>query len=187
MLSRRRIYQARQRYLPYLFAAAGAILALNLVGVLRVELEPVQFVLDVNIGFPGYTTLKVPPIGSITAKTHSRQPLQLTLSLENIDLDQLRRIAATTDLKSQQALVSYFHSKINRIIGNVIFKLALIAAGEGCWGALSGARHWRILLACCLTGSLIVLICAASVYVAYDIKRLPSLSIRASSKPPRGC
>ena len=32
MLSRRRIYQARQRYLPYLFAAAGAILALNLVG-----------------------------------------------------------------------------------------------------------------------------------------------------------
>ncbi|MGB4188196.1 MAG: hypothetical protein WBK33_10385, partial [Limnochordia bacterium] len=65
MLSRRRIYQARQRYLPYLFAAAGAILALNLVGVLRVELEPVQFVLDVNIGFPGYTTLKVPPIGSI--------------------------------------------------------------------------------------------------------------------------
>ncbi|MGB4245879.1 MAG: metallophosphoesterase family protein [Limnochordia bacterium] len=171
MLSRRRIYQARQRYLPYLFAAAGAILALNLVGVLRVELEPVQFVLDVNIGFPGYTTLKVPPIGSITAKTHSRQPLQLTLSLENIDLDQLRRIAATTDLKSQQALVSYFHSKINRIIGNVIFKLALIAAGGGLLGGLlSGARHWRILLACCLTGSLIVLICAASVYVAYDIQ-----------------
>lgn len=171
MPAHRRLYQARRRYLPYVFAAAGAILAVNLLGVLSIEIEPLMLMLDVNIGFPGYTTLKIPPIGSITARTHRNQPLQLTLALENIDLDQLRQIALTTELKSQQALVRYFQGKINQVVGIVVTRLLLIAGSGGLLGVyLGGQRRWSALLGGLLTGCLIILLVFTIVYFDYDIR-----------------
>lgn len=170
-ISRKRLYQARQRYLPILFALAGAILVLNLVGVLRITIEPMQFVLNVKIGFPGHTVLKIPPIGSISAKTHGYQPLQLILALENIDLDQLRQIAFTTDFNSQQELVGYFQSKINRVLGMAVAKLMIIAGVGGLLGVyLGGTRRWAYLIAGFLIGSTFLLLITTATYYGYNIQ-----------------
>lgn len=58
--ARQRLYKARQRYLPFLYAIIGAALALNLVGVLRLTIEPVELVLDAKISYPGYTMIRIP-------------------------------------------------------------------------------------------------------------------------------
>lgn len=165
------LYQTRKRILPYLFAVLGAVVAVNLVGSFTVRIAPFEIALDVKVGLPGYTLVRIPPIGSITAKTHYYQPLQVLLTLTNIDLDQLRSVAFAADLDAQAALVQYFSSRINQVIGMAILKLLAISGIGGLLGVyLLGRRRWVDLLTGFLTGSLIVLLMVTAVYFGYNLQ-----------------
>ncbi len=169
-MAENQLYQRRQRYLPILFAILGSILMVNLVGPILIRIEPLEVLLNVRLGFPGQTVLKIPPVGNIRAKTHGYLPLLLTLTLDNIDLDNLRSVAFETDLHAQAALVQYFSSKIDYVVMTVILKLLLIAGVGGLLGVfLYGKRNWRILLVGFLVGALFLLLILGGTYFTYDI------------------
>jgi predicted phosphodiesterase len=166
-----RLYQERKRCLPYIFAFLGAVIVLNLVGSAVFRIDPLEVTVEIDIGFPGYTLVRVPPIGSIRARTHNYQPLQLVLTLTNIDLDSLRSAAFSTDLGTQAALVEYFSSKINQVIGAAILKMMLIAGSGGLLGVfLFGQRRLIDLLTGFAIGSVLILAILTSVYFSYDIQ-----------------
>lgn len=93
------------------------------------------------------------------------------LTLTNIDLDQLRSVAFAADLDAQAALVQYFSSRINQVIGMAILKLLAISGIGGLLGVyLLGRRRWVDLLTGFLTGSLIVLLMVTAVYFGYNLQ-----------------
>lgn len=82
-----------QYFLIPLFAVVGALVFLNLFAHLEFRVEALHVRMAINTSFKGYTVFKVPPLGEIKAKTH-KMPLSITISLENIDLDGLKKMLA---------------------------------------------------------------------------------------------
>lgn len=62
------LYQTRKRILPYLFAVLGAVVAVNLVGSFTVRIAPLEIALDVKVGLPGYTLVRIPQSAALQQK-----------------------------------------------------------------------------------------------------------------------
>lgn len=123
---------------------------------------------EVGIGaYPwGYTTIDLPPAGTISARTHLA-PLTVRIGLERIDLQGLEQFLATTDAAHCYAAL------MDKVRGPLIvygmYIGGLFIAGGLVGGILAGARGYRQLLVCGLVGALTGIILLLCTYFTYDL------------------
>ncbi len=166
---RRRRRRRRERSIASRLGAGIAAVAIGLVGawaalsigaVTHARLGPFDVRFDARFG-PGITTLSLPPLGQLTADTHTA-PLRLQATLEGV---RIRELADDLRLEGTQTL-------IDRVIGELpdqVRILALRAVAVGTLGALVLAllafrARWR-LVALGVASAFVVL--AASEGTAY--------------------
>lgn len=163
-------YQQRQKILPVLLAVIGAVIMLNLLGTVSLLIKPLTIDLAVDVTYPGSTVLRIPPIGSIRAITHHYVPVQLTLTLTNIDLDSLRQIAFADDVDTTVALTGFFRQYLTKAVVQVLLQLSGICGLGGLIGIyVGGRRRWYELLGGFLLGCVFALVVFTGTYYSYDI------------------
>lgn len=161
-------YQGRRRILPTLFAILGALITLNLIGNVNLTFDPVELVVAVDVGFPGNTSLVLPPIGSISSFTHP-QPVKISVALKNIDLDSLHQIVLVSETDASEALVNYFRLNIQKKIIRVIFQLMVVGGLGSILGVIVlGIRNLKVLVKSFVTGAVVIGLLVGSVYFTYN-------------------
>lgn len=95
--------------------------------------EALEFQIGIQIFDHGFTDIKIPPIGSIRAKTHIA-PSKFTVSLQNIDLKLLQGLLETTPDK--QKLLKDFENKIYKVGKIFLIRLFFLAITGGIAGSL---------------------------------------------------
>lgn len=161
-------YESRRRFLPILFAIIGSLLVLNLIGNVNLTLEPVELGIKVSFGFPGSTSLVLPPIGSISAFTHP-QPIKASVALNNVDLSSLQQIVLVSESDASDALVNYFRANIQKSVIRVILQLMIIGGFGGILGVLFlGNPSIKLVIQSFIIGLVVVGVLLGSVYFTYD-------------------
>lgn len=87
--------------MPCLVGALGGLIFVSWFSPFPYNVSALGFTVSVVIMDHGYTRLVVPPIGQVSARTHW-SPLQLTVSLDNVDIQLLRDLAAAGELGREQ-------------------------------------------------------------------------------------
>ncbi len=165
---RRRVYQDRRRALPVLFAVLGAILVVNLLASLAYDISALEVILSAKFGAPGFTQVSIPPIGSIIASTHPT-PIQLIISLQNVDLDILRSITAAGDQGLGELLVEDIRIEATRVLRVFALKFMALAGLGGIFGVfLLGYRSVIPLARGLMIGLLLSGIMVGLTYTTYD-------------------
>lgn len=120
--------------------AVGALAALVLVPTPEQRVGPATFTVTARVA-GGQTVLRIPPFGSIAARTH-RAPLHLTATLTEVDPQALARELASDE--SRTALVEEMADGLKGAARAVGIRLALagMLVGGGIAGLLPG-RHLR--------------------------------------------
>lgn len=163
-----RKFLSRRKFLPALFAIIGAIVFLNLLGQFTFDVNPFQVILAVDVGFPGQTTLEIPPIGTISANTHW-VPTRISATLKNIDLEKIRAIVFTTDQAVIDTLVQQIVAQSRRIITIFVLQLLVIAGTGSIIGILVlGNRKCKILARGFLIGVTLTAVILGATYLSFD-------------------
>ena len=168
--ARQVVYQRRKKHLPTLFAVLGAIVLINLVGTISFQIAPIELSVTASIGIPGYTRLTIPPIGSISASTH-RQPVKITVALQNIDLEGLKDLVSEAETDAQTILISHFSSRIKKTVVLLLLKYMGIAGIGGMLGVLIlGKRSQRDLFTGFMIGSILLGVLIGTIYFSFNVQ-----------------
>lgn len=160
-------FASRRRVLPALSVIIGALVLANVFS--RASYEAVSFVveLDAALGWPGLTRFVLPPVGSISAPTHLI-PIQLSISLQSIDLAILRAIVFSSP-DNLETVINMVDDWVVRIIMMHLARLVLLGALGGLIGAwVGGLRRPSRLALSSLCGALVVFLLLGLTYLAYD-------------------
>ncbi len=152
-----------------LFAITGALLFLNLFARVDFRLEALQASFSMKTSLGGYTVLKIPPVGEVKAQTH-KTPVRINISLENIDLDRLKKVLAEGTEEAELAVEArqVLAGTVRRFIYHT---LALSFAG-GVFGLLVlQRRRIKELVTGGLIGLATVSVILLGTYYTFDIKR----------------
>lgn len=110
-----------------------ALLVVELFNGMEFSIEAFQFEIKLELLDHGRTEIFVPPIGSISAKTH-KTPIGINITLISIDLDLLGEILK--DKKEKNQLVELIKAQLENIFRYYILRLLLLAFLGGIAGAL---------------------------------------------------
>lgn len=139
-----------------LAAAAGGIAAFlvtPLVPAVKQELGPAVVSARADLGF-GDTVLRVPPLGTVSASTHSSL-LTADVSLASLNFAKLLQMSSTS--QGRDELLSEVESDLRALsIRLALQLLAGAALAGGVAGALVFHRRWRLVLAGALGGLLVM-------------------------------
>ena len=118
----------------------AALAGLGLIPSVAHELGPADVALHGNVG-KGETTLRVPPLGTISASTHPA-PLHFDLSFRTIDFEELGPLATTT--AGRDTLRAQVENDLARVVRRGALQLMLGGIVLGAVGAvLLLGRHLR--------------------------------------------
>lgn len=160
-------FASRRRFLPALSVIIGAIVFTNLFS--RASYEAVSFVieLDATLGLPGLTRFVLPPVGSISALTHPI-PVQLTVSLQSIDLAILRAIVFSSP-DNLETVIHMVDEWVVRIAIMHLVRLVLLGSLGALVGAwVGGIRRISSLGLAVVTGAFVVILAFGLTYFTYD-------------------
>lgn len=145
---------AARRHGPVLvLAAAGAVLAVTLLGRVDAPVGPFDTTMAVDPVSTGGTDVQVSPFGLVSVDTHDG-PLALRLELRDLRVDEARAIVRDpAALPFDEASLA---EDVRRGIGRLVPRLVLAAVVGGTLGALAWRRTWRA----ALTGGLVGLVLA---------------------------
>ncbi|HHT72616.1 MAG TPA: hypothetical protein GX008_02765 [Firmicutes bacterium] len=166
-MAREERFMSRRKYIPALSVIVGALACVGLFSQASYEVAAFVIGLDARIGGAGLTRFVLPPVGSISASTHPL-PIQLTVTLQNIDLAVLRTVVFSTP-EVLQAVIDTADEWAARILMAYLARLvALGALGAmvGVW--LAGVKQLRGLTLAGLTGALLIALIVGLVYATFD-------------------
>lgn len=167
MMKKNERFLSRRKLLPALSIICGALLFANLFS--QATYEAVSFVieLDVSMGLSGLTRFVLPPVGSISAPTHPI-PVQLTVSLQHIDLAILRGIVFSAP-DALQDIIAVVDEYVVKIIVRYIVRLLALGGIGGLFGALlTGLRRPAHLALSFLSGVLLLVVVIGLTYGTFD-------------------
>jgi predicted phosphodiesterase len=123
---------------------AAALAGVGLIPSISHELGPTQIAMSAALG-GGETTLRVPPLGTISASTHPA-PLKLDLSFRTVDFEELGPLATTS--AGRVELRAQMEKDLARVVRRSALQLALGGALiAGVVTVLLWGRRWRYLVA----------------------------------------
>ncbi|PKM48005.1 MAG: hypothetical protein CVV03_00065 [Firmicutes bacterium HGW-Firmicutes-8] len=156
-------------FLIPVFAIIGAFLFLNLFARVDFHLQALQASLSVRTSYSGYTAIRVPPLGEVKAKTH-KAPLSVNISLENIDLDQLKKLLAGGT--EQDKLVEEAKVALTGAIRRFVFLTLALSFGGGVFGLIIlQRRNFKEILLGGLIGLVTVSLLLFTTYKTFDIRK----------------
>lgn len=170
----RRIALDRKKQLQFLLICLGVLLSIQLFSGTDFHSLSVVVNLNVKVGHPAYTSVVIPPVGEIRARTHL-VPLRLNLELKNVNLALLRGIVFSTP-ESMDAIYSELANGFKRLIYYFIAKLLLLGTSGAVVSLyLLGARDGKSLLVGGLIGFLFVSVLTGLMYFSYDLQAFEQL------------
>ncbi|MHB1125524.1 MAG: metallophosphoesterase family protein [Bacillota bacterium] len=110
----------------------GAFLMVSILGTMNFRIDAFEFSVGIQIFDRGQTEITIPPVGTISAKTHI-SPLKLDVTLKNIDMDLLRRMLEKESIR-QQEIVEKVQNEAKRVLRIFILRLLFLAALGGALG-----------------------------------------------------
>ncbi|MDA8233249.1 MAG: metallophosphoesterase [Clostridia bacterium] len=119
-------------------AMAGALILVSFFGQLDFHIEAFEARLGISFFDHGYTKLVLPPIGEIRARTH-QTPLQINITLKNIDLNLLK--AMLKESPDRAALLAKVEEEMRKTIIFFVGRIFFLSALGGALGIL--ALHRR--------------------------------------------
>lgn len=133
-------------------AAAGALLAVALLGSVEAPVGPFDTTMAVDPVGGGGTQVQVAPFGVVSVDSHDG-PLGLRLELEDLRLEEARAIARDPSaLTFDKASLT---DDVDRGIDRLVPRVVLVAVAGGAVGVLAWRRHWRSALVGGLVGLLL--------------------------------
>lgn len=159
----------RQKYLPALFVILGTILFVNLFSPADYNVFSLLIGFDVKLGYSGGTHFILPPIGKISAKTHFL-PIEIRVTLKNIDLSVLRKVVFSSP-EGLQSVLTVVQGQGRKVLLFYISRL-IILGYMGAVGGLFvlGQRNAGKLALQGLTGALVVVFFVGATYFTYNVR-----------------
>jgi predicted phosphodiesterase len=127
-----------------LFALAGAVIALALLGRVPAKLGPFDTTLAVRPSLAGQTVVHLAPLGNIELDTHD-WPLALDLRVDEIGVAEAERIADNP--ASIRRLGDDVAEEARAALVGLVVRCVLVALAGGLAGALAARASWRSALA----------------------------------------
>lgn len=156
--------------------AAGFALALifafvfvGIMGQQSFKIEALEVRLSVHPSAIGQTVVEIPPLATITAKTHST-PVRLDISLQSIDLEMVQQMLDRKQINT--GMVNSLSGDLKRAVIRLAVKIILLSAAGGAFGIFllqrkPGLKHLQGAVA----GALVVGVLLLGTYTGYDINR----------------
>jgi len=117
----------------FCLAVVMALLLVSIFGKMSFHIKALEFEVYLEIFDHGVSEIVIPPVGTISAKTHAT-PLKIGFSLKNIDLDLLEEIMHNAKERSQ--VMEEVIDDLRKILGFYVLRLLLLAAIGGMLGPL---------------------------------------------------
>lgn len=152
-----------------LIAILGAIIAISLFNQTQISLSSLDFQLSLGLFKKAETEIMVPPLGTISAKTHLF-PIKISLTLNNINFKALEELIVKGI--EQQQLFNTIRSELINFLKIYVIKIICL----GILGAMTAVflLHSNNLKSC-LVGSLVGLsfsvLLVGTVYFSYDYNK----------------
>jgi predicted MPP superfamily phosphohydrolase len=161
-----RAHRARAIIKVGAFALAGALLAIAVAGRVNAQIGPFQTTVAARPSLASETTVVLAPLGSIRLDTHD-WPLTLQLRVDELGLDEARRIAGDPGLIEEE-----LGDQVADDVASAILRLALwsalLAAAGGAIGALVARVDWRAAIGGTAAGAVLVLATGAGTALTFD-------------------
>lgn len=162
-------YKGRKRYLPALLAVLSAAIIVNLLGAVSYDISALQIRAEANLDTRGRTRIVLPPVGEIFANTHA-SPVELSVTLQNIDLDRMRALIFTDEADLPERLMTNIQQEANRVLKLFVLKLVALGGVGGLIGVyISGIRHPSTMLMGFVIGCLVIGSLAGFTILTYDV------------------
>jgi len=163
-------YPAKVRALAfYISAIMGALIFISILGQQSFQVEALRVRISIQPAVSGYTTVDIPPLATIMAKTHAA-PLSIFVRLDRIDLQSVQKMM---DNKQDHAgLMQKITGSFRTVAILFGLKILFLSAAGGAFGVFlwqrnPGLRHLQGALAASLTVGLFFL----GTYATYDINK----------------
>jgi predicted phosphodiesterase len=151
-----------------LLALIGTLFFISFFGQMNFNFEALEFKVSIQIFDHGFTDFKIPPIGTVRAKTHIA-PLKLSISLENIDIKVLQSLLENNPNKEQ--ILDKLEARIYKVSKIYLLRLLVLALLGGVAGSLLYERKKiKPLLCGLLVGAIIYVILIMGTFATYDVK-----------------
>ncbi|MGI6604081.1 MAG: metallophosphoesterase family protein [bacterium] len=148
------------------------MLTIVFIGPASYKLGGFRFQLALAPGF-GQTSLNLPPVGTINARTHL-PPLDFLVTLQSVDLDWLQRTLVGGE--SRELILKRFQDEGRWIIAHFFLRTLILGVLGGAWGACFLCRSWRGFAKGCAIGAAAVVVVASGAVASYRIEAMQSPS-----------
>lgn len=147
-----------------LFALIGAFVLVQAVAPAVYTIDTVRVRAGVVIFDLGYTEVRIPPFGSVSARTHFT-PLKLILGLDSIDIELLEQLAGP----EKDTVISRLYQAGRAAAVRFAVRHAVVAAIGGTSGALlTGPRSGKAAGLGAIAGVVGIAALGAATYLSYD-------------------
>src|SRR5690606_22899801 len=157
------------RWLPRLrvavFAVAGTMLALAVLGRVGAVVGPFETTFSVRPSLHGYSLVRLAPLGTIELDTHD-WPLALDVRVDEIGVAAAERIAG--DPTSVQLIGDELAAEVREGLEDLAVRGALLGVAGGAIGALVARVRWQSAVAGGAAGALLVSAVGAGTAVTFD-------------------
>ena len=156
----------RRLLLAVVTGMAAALAGLGLIPSITQDLGPAQVAVHGAVG-TGETTLRIPPLGTISASTHPA-PLKLDLSFRTVDFEELGPLVTST--QGREDLRDLVEDDLARVVRRGVIQLLVgaIAIG-GVVTVLLWGRTWRYLAAGAAGGLVTITALLTTTGATYDL------------------
>lgn len=161
-----------QRGKTIIVALFTTLLAITLLSKMTFFVKGMEFQAGVHLANSGQTEIQIPPVGSITARTHLA-PLKIVVRLENIDLDLLQQLLK--EAPTPVILAEQIGQDLRDIARRYLLRLLLLGMAGGITGALMVSGRIRKQALCgAATGLCITLLLVGLTMGTYRAEKLRS-------------
>lgn len=146
----------------------GALAFAVLLGPATYPIGPFSVRLAPSLGM-GETSLLLPPLGAVTAKTH-RSPLSLTVELRAVDLDALQQLASVTD--TAEAALEDLKTELFMAVRHFVARLlagSVLGAALLAYSVTHSGRRWRAAAVGGLTALLVTSTLLLTAWATFDV------------------
>ena len=158
------------RWLPRLrvavFAVAGTMLALAVLGRVGAVVGPFETTFSVRPSLHGYSLVRLAPLGTIELDTHD-WPLALDVRVDEIRVDAAERIA--DDPRAVTVLDEQVTEEVREALGRLALQAVVVAVGGGALGAVLARLSWRSAATGAAVGGLLIGSVAGGTLATFDV------------------
>lgn len=149
-----------------LLGALLSLLLINFMGEMTFHLRALELQISLKASRKGLTEIHIPPVGSITARTHAT-PLKIRIDLLNIDPDGLQDFIK--EAPASPVLAQELKEELIRIVQRYLVRLNVLAVLGGLLAALIiTGRERPYALAGAVTGLLVAALLLGLTYATYQ-------------------